>query len=184
MSQRPTLHTERLLLRPFALADAKDVQCLAGDRAIADTTANIPHPDLDGMAEQWIATHQERFEAGELVNFAVVLRDTGALIGAIALMDLSARHERGELGYWIGRPYWNKGYCTEAAQAVLAYGFSVLGLHRIHGRSFKRNPASGRVMEKIGMVPEGCLRAHHKKWERFEDIVLYGILKSEWHIGP
>jgi RimJ/RimL family protein N-acetyltransferase len=162
------------------LADAKDVQRLAGDKAIADTTANIPHPYMDGMAEQWIATHQGRFEAGELVNFAIVQRETDVLIGAISLMNLSAHHERGELGYWIGQPYWNKGYSTEAAQAVLAYGFSVLELNRIHGRFFKRNPASGRVMEKIGMIPEGCLRAHDKKWEQFEDIVLYGILKSEW----
>lgn len=180
MTQRPTLHTERLLLRPFVLADAKDVQCLAGDKAIADTTANIPHPYLDGMAEQWISTHQERFEAGELVNFAIVQRETDVLIGAISLMNLSAPHERGELGYWIGPPYWNKGYCTEAAQAVLAYGFSVLELNRIHGRFLKRNPASGRVMEKIGMIQEGCLRAHDKKWGQFEDIALYGILKSEW----
>ncbi len=181
MQQRPTLHTERLLLRPFVLADAKDVQRLAGEKAIADTTANIPHPYLDGMAEKWIATHQERCEAGELVNFALVLQGAGVLIGAISLMDLSARHERGEFGYWIGQPYWNKGYCTEAAQAVLTYGFSLLGLNRIHGRFLKRNPASGRVMEKIGMIQEGCLRAHDKKWEQFEDSVLYGILKSEWH---
>lgn len=180
MKQRPTLHTARLLLRPFALADAQDVQRLAGDKAIADTTANIPHPYLDGMAEQWIATHQERFETAELVNFAIVQRDIGILIGAISLMNLSAHHKRGELGYWIGQPYWNKGYCTEAAQAILAYGFSGLELNRIHGRFLKRNPASGRVMEKIGMIQEGCLRAHDKKWEQFEDVVLYGMLKSEW----
>ena len=116
-----------------------------------------------------------------MVNFALVLQGAGVLIGAISLMDLSARHERGEFGYWIGQPYWNKGYCTEAARAVLTYGFSILGLNRIHGRFLKRNPASGRVMEKIGMIQEGCLRAHDKKWEQFEDIVLYGILKSEWH---
>ncbi len=181
MKQRPTLHTERLLLRPFALADAKDVQHLAGDKAIADTTANIPHPYSNGMAEQWIATHQERFEAGELVNFAIVLQDSSVLIGAIGLMNISAHHERGEIGYWIGKLCWNTGYCSEAAQAVLTYGFSVLGLNRIHGRFLKRNPASGRVMEKIGMIREGCLREHDKKWDQLEDIVVYGILKSEWH---
>jgi RimJ/RimL family protein N-acetyltransferase len=180
MKQRPTLNTERLLLRPFVLADAKEVQRLAGDKAIADTTANIPYPYLNGMAEQWIATHQERFEAGELVNFAIVQRETNVLIGAISLMNLSTHHERGELGYWIGQPNWNKGYCTEAARAVLAYGFSVLELNRIHGRFIKRNPASGRVMKKIGMIPEGCLHAHDKKWGQFEDIVLYGVLKSHW----
>jgi RimJ/RimL family protein N-acetyltransferase len=127
------------------------------------------------------ATHQERFEAGELVTFAIVLQAPSILIGAISLMDLSAHHERGELGCWLGQSDWNQGYCTEATQAVLAYGFSVLGLNRIHGRFLKRNPASGRVREKVDMVQEGCLRAYDKQWEQFEDIVLYGILKSEWH---
>jgi len=180
MKQRPTLQTERLWLRPFVLADAKEVQRLAGNKAIADTTANIPHPYLDGLAEQWISSHQEGFEAGELINFAIVLKDSGGLIGAISLMNISAQHERAELGYWIGKPYWNQGYGTEAARAVLEYGFSVLSLNRIHGCFLKRNPASGRVMEKIGMSYEGCLRQHDKKWEQFEDIVIYGILRSEW----
>lgn len=183
MKQRPRLHTERLLLRPFALSDAKDVQHLAGDKAIAETTANIPHPYLDGMAEQWIATHQAGFEAGKLVNFAIVLQDADRLIGAISLMHICAQHERGEIGYWIGKRFWNRGYCTEAARAVLAYGFSVLALNRIYGYCSKRNPASGRVMEKIGMLQEGRLRAHDKRWERLEDIVVYGILKSEWPPG-
>ena len=69
MKQCPTLHTQRLILRPFEMADARDVQRLAGDHAIADTTLNIPHPYEDGMAEQWIATHQPQFEAGEQANF-------------------------------------------------------------------------------------------------------------------
>lgn len=57
-------------------------------------------------------------------------------------------------------------------------GFSVVGLNRLYGRCLKRTPASGRVREKIGMVPEGCLREHAKKWEHFEDIVRYGSLQS------
>ena len=69
MAQRPTLETLRLILRPFDPADAKDVQRLAGDRATAETTTNISHPYEDGAAEEWIATHQARFDAGELVNF-------------------------------------------------------------------------------------------------------------------
>lgn len=90
MKERPTLDTVRLRLRPFTLADAPDVQRLAGERAIADTTANIPHPYLDGMAEQWITTHQGRFEAGELVNVAITRRDGNILIGAIGLMVFDA----------------------------------------------------------------------------------------------
>lgn len=102
-------------------------------------------------------------------------------MGAMGLLGISAEHERGEIGYWIGKPYWNQGYCTEAAQAMLNYGFQTLGFSRVVSRCLKRNPASARVMEKIGMTVEGCLRAHEKKWGRFEDVVIYGILRSEWH---
>ena len=171
--------TERLVLRPFALSDGPDVKRLAGAKEIADTTLNIPHPYEDGMAEEWISTHQPRFEAGELSNFAITLRATGELIGAIGLM-INERHSHAELGYWIGVPYWNGGYCTEAARAVLAYGFDTLHLHRIFAHYFVRNPASGRVMEKAGMLREGLLRGHMKVREVYEDLVLYGITVDDW----
>jgi RimJ/RimL family protein N-acetyltransferase len=179
MKKRPTIETDRLLLRPFELSDAKDVQSLAGDRAIADTTLNIPHPYGDGMAEEWISTHQPKFEAGELSNFAIVLKTSGRLIGGIGLR-IVPRFERAELGYWIGRPYWKNGYCTEASRAVLQYSFSVLRLNRICAKHLSRNPASGRVMQKVGMVHEGRARQHVKKWDKFEDLELYGILREQW----
>ena len=136
MKERPTLETTRLTLRPFTVTDASDVQRLAGEREIASTTLNIPHPYEEGMAEQWIATHQERYEKGELVNFAIILRADQALIGAIGL-QLTQQQASAELGYWIGKPFWNRGYCTEAAQAVVRYGFDVLGLNRLHAAYFK-----------------------------------------------
>jgi ribosomal-protein-alanine N-acetyltransferase len=179
MRQRPTLETPRLILRPFEMSDAKEVQRLAGDHAIADTTLNIPHPYEDGMAEEWIATHQPKFDVGELCNFAVTLRDTGQLIGAIGLV-IKQRFAHAELGYWIGAPFWNNGYCTEAGRAVLEYGFTSLGLNRIHASHLTRNPSSGRVMMKLGMAHEGRLREHVPKWGKFEDLEVYGILKSEW----
>jgi ribosomal-protein-alanine N-acetyltransferase len=176
---QPTLPTERLVLRPFGLVDGEDVRRLAGDRAIADTTLQIPHPYEVGMAEEWILTHPLRFEAGEQVVFAVTLRETGLLIGAMGLI-VEAKFQRAELGYWIGRAYWGKGYCTEAGQAVLEYAFSQLNLNRIHASHFKRNPASGRVLQKLGMIHEGCLWKHVMKWGVFEDLELYGILQVEW----
>jgi ribosomal-protein-alanine N-acetyltransferase len=179
MAQMPKLLTERLLLRPFTLDDAPAVQKLAGDHDIASTTLNIPHPYEDGMAEEWIGTHQERFDRGELANFAIVRWQDDALIGAIGLV-IHPGYGRAELGYWIGKAYWGQGYCTEAAEAVLDYGFAVLGLNRIHAHHMSRNPASGRVMAKIGMTHEGRLRQHVKKWEAFEDIEMYGILRREY----
>jgi len=175
---RPTLETERLILRPFDLSDAPRVQLLAGDRAVAATTKNIPHPYEDGMAEQWIGSHQERFERGQEVVFAITRKDGGELIGAIGL-TLKLAQDNAELGYWIGKPYWGRGYCTEAASAVLRYAFTELRLNRVHAHHFSNNPASGRVMKKIGMRHEGRLRQHVKKWGEFYDVEAYGILRSD-----
>ena len=161
------------------MSDAPAVQKVAGARQIADTTLNIPHPYEDGMAEDWIATHQPEFDAGRLVNFAITLAGDGQLIGAVGL-GLNHEFDRAELGYWIGLPFWNRGFCTEAVHQVIDYGFSEIGLNRIHAHYLARNPASGRVMEKVGMVREGIARQHVKKWGVPEDIVLYGILRSEW----
>jgi len=157
------------------------VQQLAGDRDVASTTLNIPHPYEEGMAEEWINSHQQRFEQNEFVTFAVALRPDNILIGTISL-HLNVEHDHAELGYWIGKPYWNRGYGTEAARAVVQYGFEVIGLNRIHAAYLKRNPASGRIMQKIGMVHEGCLKQHVKKWDIFEDLELYGILKRDYEL--
>ena len=176
MGRRPTLETERLVLRPFHAADAPEVMRLAGDAAIASTTMNIPHPYDLGMAEAWIGSHQEGFDEGRLVNFAITLREEDRLVGAIGLVVAPA-HAHAELGYWIGREHWNRGYATEAAQAVVRHGFEAVDLHRIHARHFARNPASGRVLQKIGMRHEGRQPQHVRKQDGFEDLELYGLLR-------
>lgn len=179
MAEQPCLLTERLLLRPFALADAPDVQRLAGEREISAYITTIPHPYPDGLAEQWIGTHREDFEQGKGATWAVTLRDGGTLIGAIGL-TIHREDERAEMGYWIGRPCWGQGYCTEAARAVLHYGFTALGLNRIYAMHMRPNVASGRVMQKVGMRYEGRLRQHVLKWGVFEDLEVYSILKDEY----
>ncbi len=176
---QPTLETPRLILRPFVDSDASAVQHLAGDRLIADTTLSIPHPYEDGVAEQWIETHKPGYEAGTLAVFAIVHRDSEQLIGAIGL-TIDGELNKAELGYWIGRPFWNSGYATEAAIAVLDYGFVGLDLNRICAKHLARNPSSGRVMQKAGMRLEGTARQDTKKWGKYEDLVSYGILRVEW----
>jgi ribosomal-protein-alanine N-acetyltransferase len=177
MAERPTLSTERLLLRPFSLADAPVLQQLAGVREVSDNTLTIPHPYTLDDAINWIATHQDNFDSGGGVTFAIDRKDE--LCGAIGLR-IAHEHERAELGYWIAVPHWGQGFCTEAAESVVQYGFDVLKLHRIHAGHFQRNPASGRVMLKVGMRQEGLLRQHVRKWDRFEDLEVYGILAEEW----
>jgi RimJ/RimL family protein N-acetyltransferase len=176
---RTTLVTTRLVLRPFALDDATVVQRLAGAREVAATTLNIPHPYEDGMAAAWISKQAEAHAEGRESVFAIVRRAGTLLIGSIGL-NIDRTHARAEMGYWIGVPYWNQGYCTEAAEAVLRHGFEDLGLHRIHASHFSANASSGRVMEKIGMRHEGRLRHHLCKWDEYHDLEVYGVLAAEW----
>lgn len=179
LTEHPVLRTRRLILRPFTLSDSEDVRILAGERDIADTTLNIPHPYEEGMAEKWISTHAAGFNENTSHTFAITDRKDGKFLGAIGL-TMQRTHSRAELGYWIGKPYWKNGYCTEAAHAVLEYGFTVLRLNRIFATFMTRNPASGRVMEKLGMKSESIMRQHYKKWDVFEDMAVYGIMKDEW----
>lgn len=79
-----------------------------------------------------------------------------------------------------GVPYWNEGYATEAASRLIEHVFEDLSLNRVAARHFARNPASGRVMQKAGMVHEGTIREGALKGERFEDLELYAILRSDW----
>ena len=177
--KRPTLTTKRLILRPLLLSDADRVRLLAGNRKIADKMLNIPHPYKKGIAKEWISTHQAKFEAGEAVHFAIVLKSIEDLIGAIGL-NVNKVYNRAELGYWIGEEYWREGYATEAAAAVIEYGFLRLNLHKITSSHFARNPASGKVMRKIGMKKEGFRREHVIKWNKHEDLVDYAILAKDW----
>ena len=173
-----TIETERLILRPFSPEDAADVQRLAGDRGIAETTLSIPHPYEDGMAEAWINDQAEMLEREEKLIWAITRKQDDALIGSISLMDIAEGHQA-EFGYWIGVPYWNSGYCTEACRALLDYAFNEMNLLRVHARHLSRNPASGRVMQKLGMQHEGTRRRHVCKWDVYEDVELYGILRSD-----
>lgn len=179
---QPTINTSRLVLRPFCVEDADAVQRLAGERDIADTTLRIPHPYEDGMAEAWIETHQPGYEDGSQATFAIVTAGHQELIGAIGL-TVNRQFDKAELGYWIGKPYWNQGYATEAAEAVLEYGFDDLRLNRISARHLARNPASGRVMSKVGMRLEGKARQDTMKWGKYEDMIHYGIVRDDWSSG-
>jgi len=177
--EQPTLDTDRLILRPFVADDAFDVERLAGMREIADTTLNIPHPYPHGGAALWIASHQSAWNDGTNATFAIVIKESHRLIGAISLM-INPDHRRAELGYWIAVGSWNAGYATEASQRVIDFGFDDLNLHRIEARHMLRNPASGRVMKKLGMQHEGVERDWAIKWDRFESLAVYSILEPEW----
>lgn len=180
----PLLATARLRLRPFTLADAPVVREFAGDPRVAATTLNIPHPYPAGLAEQWIGSHADHAARGDLYVFAIERKADRLLLGAISL-GIAAPHRRAELGYWLGVPFWNQGYTSEAAQRVVAFAFEQLQLNRVQATYLPGNPASGRVMEKAGLAREGTLRQYYRKAnlpgeERFEDVILCALLRADY----
>ena len=174
----PILTTPRLLLRAFTPKDIPDLVRLAGDWEIARTTT-IPHPYSEEAACRWIASQREAFAQDHAVTWAMTHRQEGYFMGAIDLRFQKQRHVA-EIGYWVGVPYWGQGYTTEAARAVLAYGFGEQELYRIQARYLHNNPASGRVMQKIGMTYEGTLRAAVFRDGAYYDLLVYAILKPEY----
>lgn len=170
------LQTARLKLRRYAEADIAELVPLIGSREVAATTLRIPHPYTEEDAKAFLAMMGEDKAR---IWLAITLLTDGRQIGGIGL-TLDAQHQHAELGYWLGVPFWGKGYATEAAREMLRYGFKDLGLQRIYASHFQHNLASARVLQKIGMSHEGCQRQHIHKWDRFLDSELYGILRQEW----
>jgi len=179
----PILRTERLSLGLVEPSEAGRVAELAGDESIARNTESIPHPYPEGEAERVVENIRRDVEAGRAAVFAIRLAGDGAgegeLVGMMGLHP-EPEHERAGMGYWIGKPYWDRGYATEAGRAVIRWGFEEGGLRRIYAESFSRNRASCRVLEKLGMQREGVLRSHFKKWDEFVDVEIYGMLREEW----
>lgn len=178
MTARPTLETARLKLRAYRENDVAELLPLIGTPEVAATTLRIAHPYSEQDAQAFFALAQDP----DKLWLAITLRADGRQIGGIGLR-LEPQHQHGELGYWLGVPYWGQGYATEAAREILRYGFQELGLHRIFASHFKHNPASGRILKKLGMRYEGCQREHLRKWDQFVDSELYGILRQEWQIS-
>jgi ribosomal-protein-alanine N-acetyltransferase len=179
----PPLQTQRLTLRPYTPADITALVPLIGAREVAATTLRIPHPYTEDIAREFIALAEKDEASGRCVRRVLIQRENGALCGGVGL-QIEPDHCRAELGYWIGVPYWGHGYATEAAMAMVKYGFETLELQRIFASYVPTNVASGKVLQKIGMRHEGYLRGHILKWGEYLDLEMYGMLASDWKGSP
>ena len=148
--------TERLLLRPGWAEDAPALARAIADEAIVRNLATAPWPYGVAEAEAFLAAPRDPI----LPSFLISERTEAAprIVGACGL----GRRPSGavELGYWIARPHWNRGFATEAAMALLDIA-RTLGLARLEASHFVDNPASGRVLEKLGFVPTGLTAQRH-----------------------
>ena len=177
----PELTTPRLVLRRFRPGDADEIFDYARDPEWAEYL-------LDAVPQPYTRQNAEQFIAGRMLtpdtefSWAIVL--DGAAIGGINL-GIDTRHETGEIGYAMAKAHWGRGLTTEAATAVLDWGFGQRRLHKISSHADVRNTRSWRVMEKLGMRREGVSRSHRKDPRPGHprvDSVHYGLLREEWEL--
>ena len=158
------LETQRLLLRVPALFDVPEIVALAGDYDVAKNLSRVPHPYGEEDALGWIERSAEARASGREYSFAITRKEDDVYLGSCGLH----LRDQGffEFGYWLGKPFWKQGYATEAARRLVAFGFMELRLEKVIAGYFHDNPASGRVLEKLGCVPNGadqrdCLARGH-----------------------
>jgi RimJ/RimL family protein N-acetyltransferase len=176
----PQLETPRLRLRQLRPDDANAVAMRAGDRRVARYLIAVPSPYPVSLALRWISARLAWWPQGRGVTLAITRKtETSTLVGTVSLRRFH-RDLRAEHGYWLGADTWGDGIATEAADALVDFGFRELGLERIYAQVLEGNAASCRVLEKLGMSNEGVRRRHIRKGKRLCDVSMFGLLRDEW----
>ncbi len=179
MNEFPRIETKRLILTKIKATDIPKIIEYAGNVKIADMTLNIPHPYEEKDAIWWLNSSNQGFIDKTQCSFGVRIKSSDEFIGGIGL-TINESYNLAEFGYWIAEPFWNKGYATEATEALLKFGFEDLNLNKIHASHLIENPASGKVMIKNGMIKEGEFRDHVKKDGVYKSLIQYRLTQSEF----
>ncbi|SCL29923.1 GNAT family N-acetyltransferase [Micromonospora inyonensis] len=175
------IRTERLDLRPFTEGDFAALHAYQSRADVARYLYWEPHDEQatrEALARKCRRTALRN--SGDVLNLAVVVRETGQLVGDVLLCWVSVEHRQGEVGYVFHPEHGGRGYATEAARMMLEIGFDLLGLHRIVGRLDARNTASAGVLERLGMRREAHLRESELVKGEWTDEMVYAMLAAEW----
>lgn len=177
----PTIDTSRLRLRKLTLEDAEDYyRHLFGSHAVSRYMLWNPHRDIS----ESIASIQKvlrRYEEGRCYRWGITLKETGQLIGIIDLLRFNEERDTCSFAYMLGEPFWSRGYGTEALKAVFAFAFTQMEVKSITADHMAENPASGRVMEKAGMVRTRFLPEKYEKNGNTYDAIEYTITQADWN---
>lgn len=174
------IETERLVIRAFRQEDsACAYKNWAGDERVQPEYGEPVYNTLE-KTKALIAEYIRRTQEEGEMRWAICLRESGECIGQIAYYKVDRKNNCAELEYCIGVPFQNKGYVTEAAKAVVDFGFSDMELHKLRICRRSKNPRSGRVIEKCGFVYEGTFRDAVFVGGEYQDMLCYSILRHEW----
>ncbi|AFM05252.1 acetyltransferase, ribosomal protein N-acetylase [Bernardetia litoralis DSM 6794] len=175
------LETERLILNSLSYKDIPKITAYLQNPKISENVINIPFPYSEKDAIFWINLGNQGRESKEVYNFAIRLKEDEKLnfIGAIGIR-LDKKHNKAELGYWLGEPFWGKGFMSEATKRIIKFGFEILELNKINATHFLHNPASGKIMIKNKMIKEAEIKEHFKKGDIYLDIIQYRLTRKEY----
>ncbi len=174
------LRTERLLLREFAAEDWRAVYAYQNDLRYLEFYEWEHRTEQDARAFVQMLIEQQREIPRTKFQLAIALPAANRVIGNVGIRKRSVKTHQADMGYELDPKMWGSGYATEAAEALLQFGFAELRLHRIWAEALAANENSIRVLEKLGMRQEGRLREKEFFKGRFWDTVIYGILAEEW----
>ena len=177
----PTLTTERLRLRQVEPRDADDVYATLADEETMRYYGPI-YPSLAAVQE-YIAERQGDYARRDAIRWGITLKDDDTLIGSCGFHHFDEGYHRAETGYILNRAYWGQGIMAEALAAILTYGFSEMGLHRIEAIIDIANERSKGVLLKLGFQYEGNLRQRYLFRGGFEDEHYFGLLRDEWRLA-
>ncbi len=175
----PTLRTPRLVLRAARMSDAGDMYAYSRDPEVARHVLWEAHTSIR-QTRAYLRYLLRQYRAGQPSTFVIELAAEHRVIGTIGLMWMQGDSRSAEIGYSLGRAWWNRGLMTEAVQAILAFCFDTLRLNRVEAQHETDNPASGAVMRHAGMRREGLLRQRVYNKGRYVDVELYAILRAEY----
>ena len=168
------LEGKRIVLRELEEKDAERLFLLAKEKDIARFTM-VPHPYSIEMAKEFIDKTFDKIEN----SLTVELKETKEIIGMCSLVRINKESRNAELGYWIGKDFWRKGYAEEATRVIIRWGFEIIDLERISARVLHQNIPSKNLIEKLGFAYEGRERKAILRFDEWSDFLLYGMLKEE-----
>ena len=175
----PEIETESLLLRRMEMRDAQDMYEYSRDPLVAKHVLWDAHTSVSDT-KSYLRYMLRKYRAGEPSSWCIVEKSTGKVVGTIGYMWYQKDNSACEVGYSLARRCWNRGYMTQALNAVLDYTFRELGFNRVEAQHETDNGASGAVMRKCGMTKEGTLRSRLYNKGRYVDVDLYSILRKEY----
>lgn len=174
------IRTTRLVIRDWKYSDWKAVQEYAGDAEVCRSLMWGPNSSALTRAFMRVKVAEQRHHPRMSYELGIALRSTGELIGSVGMRIVKPRLATADLGYVLARKHWGHGYMTEAAEAMIRWGFTRLKLHRIFATCNQRNRRSARVLEKCGMRREAAFKQDNFVKGKWRDSYLYAILRSEF----